>query len=133
MNARGGWNGQPSPPSGFDEYVFPMSFAQQRLWFLDAVAPGNPFYNIPLRIPMGGRIDPGAVERALNAIIGRHEALRTTFEVIDSEPSQVVRSPRTIVLAHRRVDHLPPATSPTLSSHWRRSKPVRRSTCGRGP
>ncbi len=106
MNARGGWNGQPAPPSGIDEYVFPMSFAQQRLWFLDAVAPGNPFYNIPLRIPLRGRIDRGAVERALNAIIGRHEALRTTFDVIDGEPSQVVRSSRTIELAHRRVDHL---------------------------
>lgn len=77
----------PSVPEGC---VFPLSFAQQRLWFLDRIAPGNPFYNIPLAIPIQTLIDARALERALNAVVARHEALRTTFQIVDGEPSQVV-------------------------------------------
>ncbi|MBP7241271.1 non-ribosomal peptide synthetase [Amaricoccus sp.] len=73
------------------EYVFPLSHAQQRLWFLDRMAPGNPFYNIPLAIPIAARLDVPVLERALNAIIRRHETLRTVFDEVDGEPAQIVR------------------------------------------
>src|SRR5580765_493704 len=75
-----------------DCYIFPVSFAQQRLWLLDRIAPGNPFYNIPLVIPIKASLDVPALEKALNAIVARHESLRTTFRVIDDEPVQVVHS-----------------------------------------
>ena len=71
-------------------YVFPVSFAQQRLWFLDRVAPGNPFYNIPLAIPIQTALDVRALGLAVNAIAARHESLRTTFKVVDGEPCQIV-------------------------------------------
>ena len=73
-----------------NEYVFPLSFAQQRLWFLDRIAPGNPFYNIPLAIPIKAYLNIPVLERSLNAIIQRHETLRTVFDEIDGEPSQII-------------------------------------------
>ena len=57
----------------------PLSFAQERLWFLDQLEPGNPAYIIPLLLRMTGRLDTPALERSLNAIVRRHESLRTTF------------------------------------------------------
>jgi amino acid adenylation domain-containing protein len=86
-----------------------MSFAQQRLWFLDQVAPGNPFYNIPLVLPFQGRLDRGVVERAVNEIVRRHESLRTTFRLVDGEPAQVVAPGLTITVGQVRIDDAPPA------------------------
>lgn len=71
-------------------YVFPLSSAQQRLWFLDRIAPGNPFYNIPLAIPIRANLNVRALEQALDAIVARHESLRTTFRVINGEPCQLI-------------------------------------------
>ena len=71
----------------------PLSFAQQRLWFLDQLAPGNPFYNIPAVLPWAGPLRVDALRSALSAIVRRHEALRTTFTAGHGQPRQVVRSP----------------------------------------
>jgi len=57
----------------------PLSFAQQRLWFIDQLSPGNPSYNIPTPVRIEGPLDVGALERALRELVRRHEALRTTF------------------------------------------------------
>ena len=70
--------------------VFPMSFGQQRMWFLDQFQPGSPFYNIPSAIRLTGELNVAALRRALNEIVGRHEALRTTFAVVDGAPSQLI-------------------------------------------
>lgn len=72
--------------------VCPMSFAQSRLWILDRFQPGNPAYNLATAIPLYGPVDATVLERTINEIIRRHEALRTTFEVIDGQPAQVVRA-----------------------------------------
>ncbi|HEX7772326.1 MAG TPA: amino acid adenylation domain-containing protein, partial [Pyrinomonadaceae bacterium] len=66
----------------------PLSFAQQRLWFLDQLEPGNPFYNIPIVVYMSGVLDTAALERAINEIMRRHEVLRSTFTTIDGRPAQ---------------------------------------------
>ena len=71
-------------------YVFPVSFAQQRLWFLDQLWPGNAFYNVDAAIPLARRVDAAVMERSLNEIVRRHEILRTTFKAVDGEPYQVV-------------------------------------------
>ncbi len=68
----------------------PLSFGQSRLWFLDRMVPGNAFFNLPLCLRMEGRLDAVALEKALNAIIARHDALRTTFQKTDEGPVQVV-------------------------------------------
>ena len=73
-----------------DTFVFPTSFAQQRLWFLDLLEPGSPAFNISTAMSFKGRLDVTALERSLNEIVKRHEALRTTFSAIDGQPIQVV-------------------------------------------
>ncbi|HEV2734161.1 MAG TPA: condensation domain-containing protein, partial [Longimicrobiaceae bacterium] len=71
-------------------FVFPLSFAQQRLWFVDQMDPGNPLYNVPTVLLLEGALDADALARALGEIVGRHEVLRTVFDVEEGEPVQVV-------------------------------------------
>ena len=69
---------------------FPASFAQERLWFLDQLQPGNFFYNIPAVVPLHIPLHLGALEWSLNEIVRRHEVLRTTFAMVDGQPVQVI-------------------------------------------
>ncbi|HEU0053345.1 MAG TPA: amino acid adenylation domain-containing protein, partial [Longimicrobium sp.] len=64
------------------------SFAQQRLWFLEQLGGTGAAYNIPMRLRLRGDLDRGALVRALDRIVARHEALRTTFPTVDGEPVQ---------------------------------------------
>ncbi|MCP4659783.1 MAG: amino acid adenylation domain-containing protein, partial [bacterium] len=68
----------------------PLSFAQQRLWFLDQLDPGSSAYNIPLAVRLGGVVEAALLERIFNAVVRRHEVLRTTFAVEAGEPRQVI-------------------------------------------
>jgi hypothetical protein len=69
---------------------FRLSFAQQRLWFIDQLEPGNTIYNCPGAVTLNGELNLEALERAINEIVRRHESLRTRFEVIAGEPVQVI-------------------------------------------
>src|SRR5215813_12427194 len=71
-------------------YAFPASFAQQRLWFLDQLEPGKPFYSISTAVRLIGPLQVQALEDSLNEIVQRHETLRTTFAMLDGELKQVV-------------------------------------------
>ncbi|WP_447980435.1 amino acid adenylation domain-containing protein [Candidatus Nitrospira bockiana] len=68
----------------------PLSFAQQRLWFLAQLEPDGWSYNLPFALRIGGTLDVGALERSFTELIRRHEVLRTTFVAVDGEPVQVV-------------------------------------------
>jgi amino acid adenylation domain-containing protein len=68
----------------------PLSFAQQRMWFLDQLEPGNPAYHSRHAYRVRGPLDAVALERALNAVVARHEIFRTTFPAFDGEPAQIV-------------------------------------------
>lgn len=64
----------------------PLSFSQQRLWFLDQLAPADPTYNIPYAMTIDGDLNAAALQKALNAIVTRHEVLRTNFKNVDGTP-----------------------------------------------
>ncbi|HEX8321936.1 amino acid adenylation domain-containing protein, partial [Longimicrobium sp.] len=68
----------------------PLSFAQERLWFLDHLEPGSTTYTIPAAWRLGGALDEAALERALGEVVRRHEALRTVFAEVDGSPVQVI-------------------------------------------
>ncbi|MDB9440359.1 amino acid adenylation domain-containing protein, partial [Sphaerospermopsis kisseleviana CS-549] len=73
----------------------PMSFAQQRLWFLDQFEANSVVYNIPTALHLRGKLQITALEQSLQTIIHRHEALRTNFTSIDGQPIQVIREQKT--------------------------------------
>ena len=74
--------------------ALPLSFAQQRLWFLDRLVPENPFYNMSSALALRGGLDAGALVRAFARVVERHEALRTRFESHSGRPRQVIAPPR---------------------------------------
>ena len=80
----------PSIPKRLSDQDIPLSFAQQRLWFLNQLEPTNPFYNIPMGLCFSGNLDEQSLERSFNAVVARHEGLRTHFAVTDGKPHQVI-------------------------------------------
>src|SRR6476469_4818346 len=77
----------PIVPMGRDGNL-PLSFAQQRLWFLDQLVPNNPFYNVPAALRLTGSLNLRALQQTFNEIVRRHEALRTTLAVVSGQPVQ---------------------------------------------
>ncbi|HEX7770939.1 MAG TPA: condensation domain-containing protein, partial [Pyrinomonadaceae bacterium] len=77
---------QPSPRNG----PVPLSFAQQRLWFLDQLEPGLVAYNIPAAVRLVGQVDVAVLNWSLNEIVRRHESLRTTFDSVAGQPVQII-------------------------------------------
>lgn len=75
----------------------PLSYAQERLWFLEQLDPGSPLYTVQLPIRLHGELKLEALERSLNEIVRRHEILRTRFALEDEGPAQIVSEPEPIV------------------------------------
>lgn len=71
-------------------YVFPTSYAQQRLWFLNQLVPQNPFYNVDVAVRLEAPLDVAGLQYAIDEVVRRHEILRTTFREVDGQPYQVV-------------------------------------------
>ncbi|MEW5929324.1 MAG: amino acid adenylation domain-containing protein, partial [Gemmatimonadota bacterium] len=87
----------------------PLSFAQQRLWFLHRLDPGGLGYNVSFPLRLRGPVDPRALRRALDELVARHEALRTVFAAVDGRAAQVVRPPAPAALPHVDLRGLPSA------------------------
>ncbi|MBV9788064.1 MAG: non-ribosomal peptide synthetase, partial [Chloroflexi bacterium] len=77
---------QPRDPDA----AIPLSFPQERLWFLDQWDPGNTVYNVPFAVRLSGPLNIDAFHRSLNEVVRRHESLRTTFRAVDDQPQQIV-------------------------------------------
>src|SRR6185295_12310436 len=76
----------------------PLSFAQERLWFLEQLHPATATYNLPSAVRLRGGVDVARLQRALGEIVRRHEALRTTFRAEAGRPVQVVAAPSPLPL-----------------------------------
>ena len=88
----------PPPSKAAEEKTSPLSFAQQRLWFLDQLDPGNPLYNLPQMIRMRGELDVEALQQSISEIVRRHRSLRTIFTTVDNQPVQVIAVERKFTL-----------------------------------
>jgi syringomycin synthetase protein SyrE len=90
-------------------FVFPLSFAQQRLWFLHEIDPSSAAYNMPLAFRLSGQLKVEALQWALDEIVRRHEVLRTTFDVLDENPVQLIAAAGELALVITDLSSLPPS------------------------
>ncbi len=111
----------------------PLSFAQERLWFLQLLAPASPVYNMMGAVRLAGRLDAGALAAALSEILRRHEALRTTFRATATGAVQEIHPwaplPRTVV----DLSALPEAVRPGEARRIAEAEGARPFDLERGP
>jgi acyl carrier protein len=100
--------GDALPLEEAEVFVMPCSISQQRYWLLEQLSPGNTALNIPLAVQLSGPLDISVLERALNAIVQRHEVLRTSFALVDGTPKQVIKSEVTLQLLQIDLGDVPP-------------------------
>src|SRR5215212_5775767 len=81
-----------------ETYAFPLSFAQQRLWFIQQMEPESTAYNILSAVRLHGRLDLDALGRTFDEVVRRHEVLRTRFEMVGDEPAQIICPARPLAL-----------------------------------
>src|SRR5271155_2065113 len=104
-NPLGGAPDDPIPPQHEPialregEGPWPLSFAQERIWFLHQFAVGSPVYNVPIAVRITGDLDAAALQNALRALVARHEALRTVVVSLDSAPAQAIQADKGVDLA----------------------------------
>jgi amino acid adenylation domain-containing protein len=116
LKQREGREGKPAEETGPGEIPpsplrqtdgpYPLSFSQQRLWFLDRLEPGSAAYNLPDALRLVGRLDPAVLARVLGEIVRRHEVLRTTFGLVVGRPVQTVSPPGPFPLPRIDLDGL---------------------------
>ncbi|HSU83067.1 MAG TPA: amino acid adenylation domain-containing protein, partial [Thermoanaerobaculia bacterium] len=94
------------PPGDHD---LPLSFSQERLWFLDRLDPGAPFFNIAVTMRLSGRLDLAALAASFDELMRRHEALRTAFITVEGQPRQRVLPFTPQVMPLIDLSALPPA------------------------
>jgi amino acid adenylation domain-containing protein/non-ribosomal peptide synthase protein (TIGR01720 family) len=111
----------------------PLSFAQQRLWFLDQLEPGSPFYNIFAPVRLKGQLDLQALECTLTEIARRHEALRTTFPTVEGRAVQVIAEAGPLSLPVTDLSHLPLARKEAEARRIAEEESQRPFDLARGP
>ena len=111
----------------------PLSFAQQRLWFLHRLEPASPVYNMPAALYLPGRLDRAAFAAALGEVARRHEVLRTRFVAVEGEPVQVVDPPAPVPVPEIDLAGLPAARRLEEARRLAREEALLPFDCARGP
>jgi amino acid adenylation domain-containing protein/FkbM family methyltransferase len=115
------------------EQPLPLSFAQQRLWFLDQLEPGSISYNSPLAVRLSGTLDTDALARTLDELTRRHEALRTHFAELDGQPVQVVEPVAACRLELVELSDVPSEEVEAAARRLAAEEAARPFDLGRGP
>ncbi|MGZ3460140.1 MAG: condensation domain-containing protein, partial [Archangium sp.] len=123
----------PLVPVARDGSPLPLSFAQQRLWFLDQLEPGSPLYNIPAALRLEGALDVPALRDSFAALTERHESLRTTFQVTPEGPVQRIAPQAPALLTMVDLEHLPEGTRWDEARRLAHEEAVRPFDLARGP
>ena len=116
-----------------ESFIFPASFAQQRLWFLDQLHPSQSVYNMVYAVRFEAPIKFAELERSLNEIVRRHESLRTTFTSIDGQPMQVIKTHRDFTLPLVELSQLPPAEREVQSQAYAEQEAGQPFDLAKGP
>ncbi|MCP4658527.1 MAG: AMP-binding protein, partial [bacterium] len=111
----------------------PLSFAQQRLWFLDQFEPASPVYNIPSAVRFPGTVPAGLLERIFNEVVRRHEALRTTFAAEAGRPHQVIAEELDLPLPVVDLRRLAAAEREAVARRLAEAEALRPFDLSRGP
>jgi amino acid adenylation domain-containing protein len=122
----------PIVPIGRDRPL-PASFAQQRLWYLDQVQPGQPAYNMPIAVHLQGPLDVSALQHALAEIVRRHEVLRTTLVAGGGIPRQVIAESLEVPLPVEDLSGLDPEPRQARAQELLRGEATRPFDLARGP
>jgi amino acid adenylation domain-containing protein len=120
-------------PQPRDTNKFPLSFAQERIWFMDQLEPNRPIYNLPDTHYFKGPLDLDALQRTLTEIVRRHESLRTTFQTVDGEPMQVIAPPQPLSLHVIDLSDLPPQERQTEAQRLADDETQKPFDLSRGP
>ncbi len=115
------------------QYQLPLSFAQERLWFLDQLEPGGSSYNVPFALWLTGTPDAGRLAASLGGVVRRHEALRTTFEAGAEGPVQVIAPERGLDLPVIDLAALPEGHREATALRLARVEAARPFDLARGP
>ncbi|HWE62805.1 MAG TPA: condensation domain-containing protein, partial [Chloroflexota bacterium] len=102
--------------------ALPLSFLQQRLWFLDRLQPGNSANSIPVALRLSGSLDVAALEHCLNTIAGRHEILRTSVGMASGRPVQVIEPEIHLKLPVVDLCHVPEHRREAAAIAWAREE-----------
>jgi amino acid adenylation domain-containing protein len=111
----------------------PLSFAQQRLWFVEQMEAGSALYNVPFPLRLRGPLDPGALRRSLAELVRRHEPLRTVVGEVDGEAVQTIRPARGVPLPVLDLSGLPPAAREAEAARLVDEDALRPFDLARGP
>ncbi|HEY6323921.1 MAG TPA: amino acid adenylation domain-containing protein [Thermoanaerobaculia bacterium] len=111
----------------------PLSFAQQRLWFVDRLQPGSAAFNIPVSARLLGGLDVAALRFALAGLVRRHEVLRSRFPDEDGEPQQVISPAATVPLPEVNLAALPASRREAEALRLAAGEAARRFDLARGP
>ena len=111
----------------------PLSFAQQRLWFLQQLQPEGSFYNMPFAVRLSGKLNTTFVRESINEIVRRHESLRTSFPSVDGQPEQKIEPPSPIFLPLIDLMAIPLGHQEKIGRHLTRNEANRPFDLENGP